>query len=227
MRFKTVKLGVGLMLFGLSQILAQTNQNNGDFTDNRDNHTYKYVHIGTQVWMAENLTATKYTDGTAIPNVTIPNNWDTLTSGAVCTYNNTANLDTINTYGRLYNWYAGNSGKLCPTGWHLPSDSEWTILTNYLGDKNIVGGKLKETGTAHWHSPNEGSTNETSFTALPGGYREYNGSFLYIGNTGYWWSSTQTTTTKAYPRAFINYTRCLYILNSYKVMGFSVRCLRN
>ena len=130
-----------------------------------DGNDYKTVTIGTQVWMVENLKTTKYNDGTAIPNITDNTSWAALTTGAYCDNINTPSIST--TYGRLYNWYAvdnnagtkvaSNGGKnVCPTGWHVPSDAEWTTLTTYLGGESVAGGKLKETGTTHWQSPNTG-----------------------------------------------------------------------
>jgi uncharacterized protein (TIGR02145 family) len=110
----------------------------GTLTD-QDGNIYKTITIGNQVWMAENLRTTKYNDGTAIPNVTGKSEWCALTTGAYCNYNNTKNVDTISTYGRIYNWYAVNTGKLAPPGWHVPNDEDWRTLTDYLG-----GGCLQE-----------------------------------------------------------------------------------
>jgi uncharacterized protein (TIGR02145 family) len=198
----------------------------GTMTD-QDGKSYKTIKIGTQTWMAENLRTTKYNDGTDIPNITGDDEWDGLSTGAYCNYNNTNNTDTIDTYGRLYNWHAVNTGKLAPKGWHVPTDAEWTQLTDYLGGKSIAGGKLKETGNTHWASPNEGATNETGFTALPGGYRLYSGSFLYIGLNGFWWSATEHNATDAWLRyLYCNYS--IVLKKEYdKELGFSVRCVKD
>jgi uncharacterized protein (TIGR02145 family) len=153
-------------------------------------NVYNTVTIGSQVWMAENLKTTKYNDGTDIPLVTDGTAWAALSTPGYCWYNNDA-VTNKNTYGALYNWYAVNTAKLCPTGWHVPSNEEWTVLTTHLGGESVAGGKLKETGTSHWLSPNTGATNETGFTALPGGYRDHNyNAFKYIGEYSFWWSST-------------------------------------
>jgi uncharacterized protein (TIGR02145 family) len=116
---------------------------------------------------------------------------------------------------------------VCPTGWHLPSDAEWTELTDYLGGESVAGGKLKETGTTHWASPNFGATNETGFTALPGGNRNKDGTFSNIGNYGYWWSATEGSAASAWYRYvgfdYSDVSRFYY----YKEVGFSVRCLRD
>jgi uncharacterized protein (TIGR02145 family) len=183
-----------------------------------DGNTYNTVTIGTQVWMAENLKTIKFNDGTAISNVTDGAAWLGLTTPAYSWYNNDiANKDI---YGALYNWYTVKTNKLCPSGWHVPSDAEWTVLTTYLGGAS-AGGKLKETGTTHWLTPNAGATNETGFTALPGGYRYNGGTFGNIGILGDWWSSTET------------YTRAMHFDGADVGMlysqgaGFSVRCLKD
>jgi len=197
----------------------------GEITD-KDGNVYTSVIIGTQEWMAENLKTTKYNDGTDIPLVTDDHEWIELTTGAYCWYNNDA--ATYKTpYGALYNWYAVNTGKLCPTGWHIPTDEEWTELTDYLGGTSVAGGKLKESGTTHWNSPNTGATNETGFTALPSGYRNYGGTYDDIVNYGYWWSSQEFSTTEAYYRDMSYNDISIYRGNDYKLYGFSVRCLRD
>jgi uncharacterized protein (TIGR02145 family) len=196
----------------------------GSITD-IDGNTYKTVTIGTQTWMAENLKVTKYNDGIAIPNVTDNTAWRELTTGALCDYDNTPS--NSETYGKLYNWHAVNTGKLCPTGWHVPSDAEWTELTDYLGGTSDAGGKLKETGTTHWNSPNTGATNETGFTALPGGYRSYDGTFLNFGIYGYWWSATENLTSNAWGRTMSYRVSSVYRNSNDKELGFSVRCLRD
>jgi uncharacterized protein (TIGR02145 family) len=191
-----------------------------------DGNIYSTVRIGSQVWMAENLKTTKYNDGTVIPNVTDGTAWTALTTGAYCDYNNTPG--NSNTYGKLYNFYTVvDARKLCPTGWHVPSDTEWTTLITYLGGDSVVGGKLKETGTTHWNTPNTGATNETGFTALPGGYRIDGGLFINIGNFGDWWSSAVAGTTSALNFCVAyNYSEAIQFYD-HKSFGFSVRCVRD
>ena len=120
-----------------------------------------------------------------------------------------------------------DSRNICPAGWHVPTDEEWTTLTEYLGGVDVAGGKLKETGTTHWRNPNTGATNESGFTALPGGYRYFYGSFDSFGVAGYWWSSTQFSAASAWCRYMNSYDagieRYHYGLN----YGFSVRCVKN
>jgi uncharacterized protein (TIGR02145 family) len=150
-----------------------------------DGNGYDTLHIGTQIWLAENLKTTHYNDGTPIPNVTDDTAWSGLSIGARSYYSNdSTQYDKV--YGPLYNWHAVETGKLCPTGWHVPTDAEWTVLTNYLGGD---GGKLKEVGTVHWNN-STGATDEFGFTALPGGRRLDSGAFSFIGDYGYWWSAT-------------------------------------
>ena len=194
-----------------------------------DGNTYSTVTIGTQVWMAENLKTTKYNDNSVIPLVTNDAAWSDLYSKntGYCWYNNDA-ATYKGTYGALYNWYTVDTGKLCPIGWHVPSDTEWTTLANYLG-QSVAGSKLKEAGTSHWASPNSGATNETGFTGLPGGMRTDGGTFAEIGIQGYFWTSNGDT-------GYGVVTAWAWILgsgsgaghtNNRKVYGWSVRCLKN
>ncbi len=196
----------------------------GTLTD-RDGNIYKTVTIGRQIWMTENLRTTKYNDGTKIPNVTDDDEWDALTTGAYCNYKNTSDLDTIATRGRLYNWYAVNTGKLAPEGWHVATDAEWTELTDYLGE-NVAADKLKEIGTLHWGNGNF-ATNETGFTAIPGGYRYNDGRFYPDGTMGIWWSATMDVDDLAWYRLFTN-SEYDVIRYSYPMdFGYSVRCIKD
>ncbi len=219
-----------IVVMGLVLILTNSCKKADDktsaFTD-KDGNVYKTVIIGTKVWMAENLKTIKYNDGTAIPLVTDGAEWAALSTPGYCWYNNDAATYKV-TYEALYNWYTVNTGKLCTTGWHVPSDAEWIILTTYLGGESIAGGKLKEIGITHWLSPNTGTTNESGFTALPGGTRTFYGSFGYIGDRAYWWSSTEHNTGNALGR-FMNYYFVSELLksDSSEDNGFSVRCLQD
>jgi uncharacterized protein (TIGR02145 family) len=189
--------------------------------------TVTEITIGTQTWMQKNLAVTNYNDATGIPKVTDNTAWATLTTPAYCWYNNDS-ATYATTYGALYNWYAVNTGKLCPTGWHVPTDAEWTTLTTYLGGKTVAGGKLKEIGTTHWTTPNTGAVNSVCFTALPGGYRvAYEGGFIDIEGYGLLWSSSEYNTTKAWGR-FMDYNHSNVFYDSfYKGHGFSVRCIKD
>jgi len=190
-----------------------------------DGNVYHTVTIGTQVWMVENLKVTRYNDGTPISNVTDNYEWKELTTGAYCNYVN--DESNGNTYGRLYNWYAIETGKLCPTGWHVPSDEEWTELANHLGGDSIAGGKLKEAGTVHWSEPNTGATNSSGFSALPGGHRDY-GEFFGISYNTLFWSSTEYDSKHMWYRSIWHIDKDLnrsYF--GFKGYGFSVRCIKD
>jgi len=152
--------------------------------------------------------------------------WSVLATPGYCWYGNDEETYK-STYGALYNWYAVNTGKLCPQGWHVPTDAEWTFLTNYLGGESTAGGKLKKTGKSYWVDPNEGATNETGYTALPGGFRFRDGLFHDFGFSGYWWSSTEYTREKAHFR-YMNYEyNNVFRFNNMKNIGFSVRCIKD
>ena len=193
-----------------------------------DGNYYNVVMIGNQIWMKENLEVTHYRNGNAIPLVTDNTAWSNLTTGAMCYYNNDS-ATYAGTYGTLYNWYTVvDSRNLCPTGWHIPSDAEWTTLGTYLGGFSVAGGKMKETGTTHWNSPNTGATNESGFTALPGGARIGNsGLFDYIGGLGNWLSSTEHNATYIWLRNLSSNDANFYQMGDIKKSGFSVRCLRD
>ena len=183
------------------------------------------VTIGTQVWATINLDVVTYRNGDIIPQVTDAAAWAGLTTGAWCYYNNDAANGAI--YGKLYNWYAVNDTRgLAPTGWHVPTDAEWTTLTTTLGGESVAGGKLKSVGATRWTTPNTSATNESGFSGLPGGYRSNSGAFYAIGTSGNWWSFTEYN-TNAWSRT-LNYSDG--IVNRYgkfKTCGFSVRCLRD
>jgi uncharacterized protein (TIGR02145 family) len=191
-----------------------------------DGNIYQIVTIGTQVWMAENLKTTHYRNGDTIPNVISNIVWDSLTAGAFCNYNNDAALTAV--YGRLYNWYAiGDNRKIAPIGWHVASEAEWQTLVAYLGGNDIAGGKLKEAGFSHWLSPNTGATNESHFSALPGGDRDGNGSYNYMGIDAYYWTSTKYGSSLAWYRPLRAASSVVTSNNSNLDYGYSVRCVRD
>jgi uncharacterized protein (TIGR02145 family) len=195
-----------------------------------DGNVYTSVTIGTQVWMVENLKTTKYRNGDLIGTTTTDTLDISLETTPKYQWAYDGNESNVNTYGRLYTWYAVmDSRNVCPTGWHVPSDAEWTTLTTYLGGKRVAGGKLKETGTTHWRSPNTGATNETGFTALPSGYRDSDGTYGDVVDYGAWWSSSERSTTDAYYRYMYRHSSSVYRRSHYsdKRNGFSVRCLRD
>jgi|GEM_PF-1225658 len=192
-----------------------------------DGNIYHSKTIGTQIWMLENLKTTKYRNGDLIPNVSSNRDWAILTTGAYCDYNNdSSNSDK---YGRLYNWFAANDSRnLAPEGWHVATDAEWTILTDLLGGESVAGGKLKEVGTAHWGSPNNGATNEVEFTALPGGYRANFEAYIGLYSIGSWWTSTASSASEGWARGIFNEAVNVDRGGYYeKKMGFSVRCVKD
>jgi uncharacterized protein (TIGR02145 family) len=232
-----------LLLMGLFLVFANSckkeddNKNGNTFTDPRDGNIYKTVTIGKQVWMAENLKYLPSVVGPATGSETTPYYYVYGYDGT----NLTEAKATTNykTYGVLFNWHAAMAGSasssanpsgvqgVCPAGWHLPSNEEWTQLTNYLGGESVAGGKLKETDTTHWNSPNTGATNETGFTALPSGNLGSNGTFVSIGYTGYWWSTTEDSTGGTWVRV-VNYSYSnVFRGDDPKELGFSVRCLKD
>ncbi|MFN9112117.1 MAG: FISUMP domain-containing protein, partial [Bacteroidota bacterium] len=207
-------------------------------TDTSGN-TYPTVTIGTQVWMAENLRTTKYRDGSNIPIVTDitqwENNWNygnPLQQPMMCWNNNDQATYTANKFGALYNWYAINPStngnkNVCPTGWHVPTDAEWTTLTTFLGGENVAGGKMKSTGTQYWQNPNQDATNSSGWSGLPGGFRNYDGLFYVVGSFGVWWSSTEYATFEALSRDVYYDNGDVGRKIDNKTFGFSVRCLRD
>lgn len=216
--------------YGNEQSFTTTSvfSNCGTVTD-IDGNIYNTVIIGTQCWMQENLKTTRYKDGSAIPTNLSNTDWATTLNGAYAIYDNNPTNNT--TYGKLYNWYAVSTGKLAPSGWHIPTDAEWTTLITYLGGDSLAGGAMKS--TTLWNSPNVGATNSSGFYALPAGSRAVDPlgrtTYANIGNYSAFWSSTFHSTNNNYAlfRA-LNYTvssagRSAY----YKRNGFPVRCIKD
>ena len=193
-----------------------------------DGNVYNTVKIGTQVWMAEDLKVTKYRNGDPIPNITDNTQWKNLTSGAYCNYRN--DNTNVTTYGLLYNWYAVmDSRTLAPTGWHVATDSDWSLLTGFLGGEKTAGSKLKETGSLHWDFPNSDATNESGFTALPGGDRSFDGTFNYITTLGFWWCFADGAIDNIWGRSMIRGFGNVDRFNEvdHERSGLSVRCIKN
>ena len=190
-----------------------------------DGNVYTSVTIGTQEWMSENLRTTKYSDGTAIPNVTGNTEWYNLSTGAWSHYDNdSSQYEAI--YGKLYNWFAVETGKLCPTGWHVPTDAEWTVLTDYLeadGHSGAEGRALK--ATSGWNDGGNG-TDDYGWNGLPGGGWTDDG-FSFIGYYDNWWSSSEASTYTAWIRYVSAYNDRAGRIGYSKNYGFSVRCLRD
>jgi uncharacterized protein (TIGR02145 family) len=197
----------------------------------QEGSVYKTIVIGTQEWMAENLNTSRYRNGDTILTNLSDAAWSATNTGAWTYFNN----DSVNAcpYGKLYNWHACTDARqLCPVGWHVPSEAEWLVLTNYLGGDITAGGKLKSTGTIDaatglWHSPNTEANNSSGFSGIPGGYRASNGLNNSFGDYGYWWGSTSSSSSFARARRFY-YLNGNVTNNDYnKRTGCSVRCLRD
>jgi uncharacterized protein (TIGR02145 family) len=187
-----------------------------------DGYDYSTIEIGDQCWFAENLRSTNYLNGDPIPNVTNGSEWSSLTTGAQCSYDN--DDSNISTYGRLYNWYSvDDSRDLCPSGWHVPTDAEWTTLTDFLGGELVAGLKMKSSSS---DSPAWNGDNESGFSGLPGGLRLNNGTFSSAGNYGFWWSSSPSS-GNAWFRGLNSGSDDVNRGNLTQRSGFSVRCVRD
>jgi len=194
--------------------------------DTSNGVVYTTLLIGSQKWMAEDLRVTTFNDGTPIPLVTADSVWNTLATPGMCWSNNSAVM-TAGKYGALYNWHVVNTGKLCPKTWHVPTDAEWSSITNYLGTESVAGGKMKEEGAAHWKSPNTGGTNETNFGALPSGMRYPKGAFGGFSTNAYWWSATALKTDTSWARGASYDFGYGYKFYSPMKDGFCVRCIKD
>ena len=219
---KTVKINVTK-----AEITFNSNLTYGSLTD-IDGNEYRTITIGSQTWMAENLRTTRYRNGDAIPWVTDNTSWTHLTEGAYCNFKNTEDLDTISTFGRLYNWQAvTDARKIAPTGWHVPSDSEWTVLKNYLGN-NYDNHGLKEASMAHWTSPINDDDNSSGFTAIPCGFRyEDTGAFAIFENQVFWLTITKFSNTSSCIIWQYNGSSLYGIGPAGSKAGWSVRCVRD
>jgi len=189
-----------------------------------DGNIYPTITIGSQTWMAKNLNVTKFNDGTPIQLVTSDSSWYNFTTPGYCWYNYNESVNG-KVYGAYYNWFAINTGKLAPPGWHVPTASDWEILVNYLGGRLVAGGKLKEVDTIHWQHPNVGATNSSKFCGLPGGFCA--DGFVESYESGWFWSSSVYNSTFSICRSLVSdYPYCFeyYIQNN---SGLSVRCIKN
>ena len=194
----------------------------GASTVTYDGHTYDLVAIGDQCWFAENLRSEHYANGDAIPSGISNSSWENTTSGAVAFYNN--DVGYLETYGRLYNWYAvDNSRGLCPSGWHVPTDGEWTALTDHLGGSSVAGSQLKSSPS---DSPSWDGTNSSGFSALPGGRRLYDGNFSLVGYSGYWWSASPNLNFAWFRNLYSDVDNVSRSSSSQR-SGLSVRCVRD
>jgi len=200
--------------------------NTGSTVTDIDGNVYSTVQIGDQLWMAENLKTTTYSNGTPINLVENDTDWENLTTGAYCWYDNDQ-AQYAETYGALYNWYAVNTGNLCPDGWHVPTDEEWTALENYIASDGHSGTEGEALKAIYGWDDNGNGTDDYGFTGLPGGFRYGNGTFYPIDKDGYWWSSTEYDAFSAWTRYLDYDSGCVTRHNYDKTYGLSVRCLRD
>jgi uncharacterized protein (TIGR02145 family) len=219
----TANLMVDLILKKQPVVKLENNIETDIIVKDASGNSYKAVKIGDQVWMSENLKTDRYSNGDLIPNIMGKSDWTNLYTGAWCNYKNLNNNEDKN--GKLYNWYAvADYRNVCPKGWHVPTEVEWTKLTDILGGKLVAGSKMKLAG---WESQNTSETNESGFSGLPSGNRFGNGTFDYIGSNGYWWSSSEYVTNYAWFCSLNLNSNGTIQGNTYKQSGFSVRCLRD
>lgn len=219
---------IGVVLIVAAFLVLRTNC--GGVAKDQDGNRFKTVNIGNQVWMAENLRVMTFSNGEPIEESKTTEEWEKARKEqkpSWCYSNNDPANGKV--YGKLYNRFAVNDSRgLAPKGWHVPSDEEWTTLTTYLGGEDVAGGKLKEIGTAHWLTPNTGATNETGFTALPGGTRPVpSGALGFIGDDGYWWSSTKDFNTPVWSRSMSSSHASVGRNSDNGRGGFSVRCVKD
>lgn len=236
-----------MVLLALTNSCKNDNDNNDPIPEIQnvtvtdiDGNVYKTVTIGSQVWMAENLKTTKYNNGISIPLIENYNVWVNLQTPAYCWYNN--DITYKDSCGAFYNWYAVNTGKLCPVGWHIPTETDWATLAMFLGGENVAGRELKSTKTyiwkfntpspsvIAWKTPGAGATNSTGFSALPCGYRNYSGGSVASGYEGCWWSSLEFSgynNNYAYYQSVSSSNDYLSGSTRLKIAGMSVRCIKD
>jgi uncharacterized protein (TIGR02145 family) len=241
---KTILIGIGILLavgivtmniikrIEISKKIKDLEARSGSVTDPRDGQVYRTIRIGDQVWMSENLRAEKLNDGTRLPDIAVDTAWWNSKSPAFSWYGNDS-LSFKSVYGALYNWYAVNTGKLCPAGWHIPTDAEWTILTESLGGQQVAGDKLKAEGEVFWKNPydkNMIATNESGFSAIPAGFRgcgEVQPSFDSMDYLASWWSSSVESENFIWRRYMLYKSSDLWRDEVSRQVGLSVRCLKN
>jgi uncharacterized protein (TIGR02145 family) len=189
-------------------------------------NVYNTVGIGDQIWMKENLKVTRLNDNTPIPHVPDNIEWYSLSTPGYCYFNNDE-MTSKDVYGTLYNGYTISTDKLCPSGWHVPTDAEWTTLASFLGGESDAGGKLKEAGFTHWSTPNTGATNEVLFSALPGGWRTSTSLFYDQNYSCRLWSSTESSISNYWYREMYFDNAALIRGEASMLVGHAVRCLKN
>jgi uncharacterized protein (TIGR02145 family) len=223
-----------IYLTGCENFLSEaSNQLTVDYTGQTDTvfdingNAYKTVGIGSQIWMAQNLKSNRLNDGNIIPQIKSDSIWNVNHKVGYCWYNNDS-IYNSEIYGALYNYYTVKSELLCPIGWHVPSNSEWTTLINFLGGTGKAGGKLKDYFTPYWSDPNVCYSNNFGFAARPGGRRSHiKGQFSNIRDYGYWWTSTSKSEFYSYSWSMYNSDTHISRNESSNRDGASVRCIKD
>jgi uncharacterized protein (TIGR02145 family) len=206
---------------GLTGLSAQTQT-----VKDADGNVYPVISIGKQTWMGENLRTTTFNDNNKIPYVTDNKAWKDARKPAYCWYEN--DIKNKEDYGALYNWFTVDTKKVCPKGWHVPTDADWSVLTTFIGEKNNIADKLKETGSDHWDNTLSNATDEYGFTALPGGFRQYAGPFPTFGRSySVWWTATAYDAVQSWTRGLYFSSSGVYRGHDFKQSGFSIRCLKD
>jgi uncharacterized protein (TIGR02145 family) len=198
---------------------------NSETVKDVDGNSYKTVKIGNQTWMAENLRVSKYNDGTSIPVVTDKKAWEALKTPAMSEYDNSSSNGA--TYGKMYNFYTVSTNKVCPTGWHVPSDQEWLTMINFLGGDSIAGNKMKAIDNTLWTNLSSNSTNSSGFSGLPGGNRWADGVFDGLTRHTTWQTSTEADSTSSFGRYIGNSSANVGRSWTSKRYGLYIRCLKD
>lgn len=202
-----------------------------EYITDYDGNIYTWITIGTQQWLVENFRCEHYADGISIPNLTLDADWIAEDGtpghdGAYCYYNNETTYKAV--YGALYNWYAVNNAHgLAPAGWRVPSEADWTVLFTFLGGTDVAGGKLKEIGSTHWNAPNIGATDDYGFSAVGAGDRESSGPFTSLGDSNYFWGSTEVGPGTALPYFLSRFGTEIHSSSTLKRLGYSIRLMRD
>jgi uncharacterized protein (TIGR02145 family) len=216
---RLIVFSIALLYLSLPTLRSQT-------VKDVDGNIYLTVNIGKQVWTAENLKTTRLNNGKPIPIVADEKAWKALKTPGLCWFNNDDKNKDV--YGALYNWYTVNTGKLCPAGWHVPTDPEWETMITYLGNINTAGDRLKEKGITHWKNYLSQATDDYDFTALPGGLRYRSGVFPEFGDSyAVWWSATGDNKDLAWNRGLHDSSSRIFKGFEDIRSGFSVRCIKD
>ena len=223
---KTQKLRLGIIIVFLCRVFTPVSAKKaGESAKDVDGNIYESVVIGTQTWLTENLKSTRYDDATEIKEIKDNGEWAKATAPGFCWYNNdAANKDE---YGALYNWHVIKNGNICPKGWHVPTDAEWTTLETFVGGSAQAALMLKEKGTQHWKSTSDAVGDTYNFSAIAAGFRNSDGNFTYQLSDCCFWTATPSTPTYAHNRSFSYYDKGINSRDIQRTNGYSIRCVKD